>query len=338
MPRAFVTGGTGFLGLNLIHELLDQGWRVTALRRPSSKLKYVGRLPIELVEGDVTDIDSLRLGMPERVDAVFHVAANINTWSRRNAEQTRANVEGTASLAAIALERKVRRFIHTSSIAAFGFHDGRIHEGTPRLGARSWINYLRTKAAAEEEVRAAVDQGLDAVILNPANIVGPYDFHNWSTLLWLADRGKLRWAPPGRGSFSHVKEVARAHVAAFERGRTGENYLLGGTDATYWDASRIACELVGRPGPSRPTPAWVLRWAARAMTWTWPLHRRRSPLTPESAEMSSRDFLCSNEKAERELGHRPVSLESMFRDCHEWMVREGRLKSVRERPSRSLAS
>jgi len=323
--HAFVTGGTGFVGLNLIHELLEQEWRVTALYRPTSSLKYVGRLPIKIVEGDVTDIDSLRIGMPEGLDAVFHVAGNTNTWSRLNAPQTRDNVVGPANMSVVALEKNAHRFVHTSSIAAYGLHDARVDETTLENASTSWINYPRTKAAGEREIRRAIDDGLDAVIVNPANVVGAYDFHNWSTMLWIADRGRLYGAPPGRGSFCCVKQVARAHIAAFERGRTGENYLLGGTDASYFEAARIACELVGRRAPSRPTPGWVMWAAARAMTWSHPIHRRRSPLTPEAAELTTRDMLCSNEKAARELGHHPVPLEEMFRECHAWMVAERRI-------------
>lgn len=326
MRHAFVTGGTGFVGLNLIHELVDQGWQVTALYRPCSSLNHIGRLPIKIVEGDVTDIDSLRFAMPEGLDAVFHVAGNTSTWSRHNAAQTRDNVEGPANMSVVALEKDVPRFVHTSSIAAFGFHEGCIDEATPVNAFETWINYPRTKAAGEIEIRRAIDEGLDAVIVNPANVVGAYDFHNWSTMFSIADRGQLYGAPPGRGSFCCVKQVARAQIAAFERGRTGENYLLGGTDASYFDAAQIVCELIGCRAPSRPTPGWVLWAASRALTWSYPIHRRTIPLTPEAAELTTRNMLCSNAKAERELGHQPVPLEEMFKECHAWMLTEKLIK------------
>src|SRR5207244_2429844 len=108
----------------------------------------------------------------------------------------------------------------------------------PHLGRGSWFHYMHTKALAEEEVRAGIGRGLDAVFLNPANIIGPYDRHNWARLILLAAAGKLPTIPPGRGSFCHATEVARAHLAAAERGRTGENYILAGADASFADVFR----------------------------------------------------------------------------------------------------
>ncbi len=323
--RAFVTGGTGFIGLNLVHELLARGWEVTALYRPNSDHSYLEKTAAKIVVGDVTQIDTLRDGMPEKLDAVFHVAGNINMWSRGNKAQTADNVDGPRNMARVALEQKAGRFIHTSSIAAYGFHDRPVDETTPETASGSWINYMRTKALGEREVRKAIDAGLDAVILNPASVVGPYDFHNWSTMIWMASRGHLIGAPPGCGSFCHVDEVVKAHIAAFERGRTGENYLLGGVDAPYRQAAEIVCGLVGRKPPALQMPPWVMALAARALTWSYPIHRQRSPLTPEAAHITSRALLCSNQKAFEELGHQPVSLEKMFTDCYRWMVAEGRI-------------
>jgi dihydroflavonol-4-reductase len=250
--------------------------------------------------------------MPQAVDAVFHVAGNVALWSRRNGEQTRDNVIGARNMATVALERGAGRFIYTSSIAAFGMHDELIDESTPSNAQSSWINYFRTKALAEQEVLRGVEAGLDAVILNPANIIGPYDLKNWSTLLYLVHNRKLPGVPPGRGSFCHVREVVRAHLAAVEHGRTGENYLL------------------------------VLRLLARMSVLQAGITGRRPMLTPEMAHVLCRDMICSNVKAIRELGYRPAPLEEMLTDCYCWMLAEGRLKTAsavsRARSRRELAS
>ncbi len=132
-------------------------------------------------------------------------------------------------------------------------------------------------------------------------------------------------APPGRGSFCHVHELVLAHIRAVEHGLTGENYLIGGTDASYLEATRIVCELTGSRVPKRASPAWVMALASRVMTWSYPLHGKRSLLTPEAAKVTSVDLLCRDDKAQRELGHRPVPLRTMFEDCYRWMEAEGRL-------------
>jgi len=325
MKTAFVTGSTGFVGLNLVEALAAGGWRVRALHRASSDLSILSRFAAERVEGDVTRADSLRAAIHPGTDVVFHVAGDVNMWSRRNERQTLVNVVGTRNVVEAALERGVGRLVHTSSIAAYGLHDGAVDETTPSNAARSWIHYQRTKAVAEEEVRRGIARGLDAVILNPANIIGPYDLGNWSTLLYLVHNGRLPGVPPGRSSFCHVREVVRAHIAAVERGRTGENYLLGGADAEFREVIRLCGEITGRKVRTEPTPAWMLRLVARLYAVRGALTGRPPRLTPEMAHLVCREMTCRSAKAERELGYRPAPLREMFEDCYRWMVREGRV-------------
>ena len=120
-PRsAFVTGGTGFVGLNLIEQLVGQGWAVTALHRPTSDLRAIRRFPVRLVAGDLLDPASLRRAIPESVDALFHLAADISVWSKHAARQTRINVEGTRNVVDAALAAGVRRMVHTSTGTLMG--------------------------------------------------------------------------------------------------------------------------------------------------------------------------------------------------------------------------
>jgi len=229
---AFVTGGTGFLGLNIVRLLTEQGWAVTALHRHSSDLTHLKRFPVTLVLGIIEDPASMLAAMPEGLDAVFHVAGDVSFWSGHRARQVRTNVDGTSNVAQAALTRGAKRFVHTSSIAVYGMQTEEFDETAPHLGLSSKIGYLRTKAQAEEEIQEAVKNGLDAVILNPANIVGPYDAANWGRLFRLVAEGKLPGIPPGAAPFCSAAEVAQALLTAWERGRTGENYLLAGTQAT----------------------------------------------------------------------------------------------------------
>src|SRR5262249_55863443 len=186
---------------------------------------YIRRFPVELAEGDILDLDSLRAAMPSDVDAVFHTAANLSVWSGRRLEQMRVNVTGTRNVCRACLERGAKRLIHTSTWNTFGLGLREISEDTPLTGAVSWIGYVRSKSLAEEEVLAAVRQGLYA-ILNPPHIIGRFDSRSWSRMFHVVKDGRLPGIPKARGSFVHAEAVAQAHLAAVERGRRGENYLL----------------------------------------------------------------------------------------------------------------
>ena len=154
MPNktAFVTGGTGFIGLNLVEHLTQSGWDVVALHRPKSRLMYLQKYPVRLVEGAIEDAASLDRAMPEDVDAVFHVAGDVSLWSGHKQRQWRTNVEGTRNMVATALAKRSRKFVHTSSTAVYGIPAEQFDETSPKLGKDSF-NYQHSKAVAEEEVR-----------------------------------------------------------------------------------------------------------------------------------------------------------------------------------------
>ena len=320
--RAFVTGATGFVGHNLVVELRAAGWDVVALVRRDSDSRHLDAPGITTREGTVTDAESVLAAMPDGVDAVFHVAGSTSMWKRGDAQQMLVNVVGTANVVRAAIARRATRLVHTSSVGAYGHHHTRIDESTPSNAASSWINYIRTKRAAEIEVLRGVAEGLDAVIVNPPHIVGPYDRRNWARLIRLVRDGKLPGIPPGAGSWCHVREVARAHIAAFERGRTGEHYLLGGTDASFLEAIQTIGRLVGKPVPRKPLPAFVLKTVAKVNEIAAAFTGREPDITPEGAALVCETILTDCGKAVRELGYRAVPLETMFADCWEWMQRD----------------
>jgi nucleoside-diphosphate-sugar epimerase len=313
------------VGLNLVGELVEQGWEVTALHRPTSDLKYLRRFDVKLCVGTLADEQALERAIPPSADAVFHVAATVSFWGGRRAEQHRTNVEGTRNVVRAALDRRAKRFIHTSSVAALWSPGSRITEETPSVAATAESGYIRTKYLAEQAVRAGIAEGLDAVILNPANIIGPYDVHGWARSLRMVSEGRLPGIPPGSGSFCHSVEVARALVASVDRGRTGNNYLLAGVDATFVEVFQCIGRLLGKPVPSRALPAFLIKSVGAVMDLGGYLMRREPDITREIAAAMCETYTCSSEKAERELGYRPRTLEEMVRDCRDWLVKEGYL-------------
>ena len=325
-PKALVTGSTGFLGINLISVLLEHGWDVIALHRPSSSLGFLRCFDVQRVEADILDEISLLRAVPSGLDAIFHMAGDTSMWSQHNARQNAVNVAGTRNVLEAARRAKVRRFIHTSSISAYGLLEGRIDESSPQLGSRSWINYHRSKFLAEEEVRRACRGGLDGVILNPASVFGPYDTSGWARIVRMIYLRKLPGVPTGALSFCHVQEVAKAHLAAVELGRTAENYLLGGTDVTLRELIELIARLLDRPVPPRsPSPRLLMALARLSVAASF-LSRNPPLITPETVAGVTRTTFCDCSKAIRELGLVTRPLTDMVEDCIEWLRAQGVLE------------
>ena len=167
----------------MVQQLLSDDWQVTALHRKTSNLTYLKRFDVTLVEGAITDKGSLEKAIPEGVDAVFHVAANTSMWSKFNEQQYQDNVIGTRNMLEVASLKKAKRFIHTSSISAFGHHENEVDETVKSNALDSEMNYVVTKYQAELEVDKAIANGLDVVLVNPCDIMGPYDSHNWAQVI-----------------------------------------------------------------------------------------------------------------------------------------------------------
>jgi len=325
VSTAFITGATGFVGANVARSLLAAGWRVIAMCRPGADTHLLNTLPVTRVTGDVLDVDSVRRAMPSRVDAVFHLAASTSLWGRQAKAQMRLNVLGTRYVARAARMRFAERLVFTSTLGVFGLQPGLITEDSPHLGLNSWIAYMRSKAMAEQEIQKAVEAGLDCVVLNPAHTIGPYDTRGWARVIRMAHSGTLPRIPGGSGSFCHARAVADAHVAAATRGRRGTSYVLGGADATYLELAQLAARVAGQPEPQAVAPALPLRLAANAMEVVSFVTRREPRLTPEALAIMSEDIHCDSTRAVTELGYKPIDLETMVRDSHQWLRTEGLL-------------
>ena len=326
-PSAFLSGASGFVGSHLLRELHGQGWNVHVLARPTSSLDAIDTIPATIHIGDIVDAESIRAAMPEGIDAVFHVAASTNFWSRNNDTQTQINVDGTHNMIEAAVAAGAGRFIHTSSFVTWGFPGTVFTEQTPRVDTSDWINYVRTKTLAEQAVLKAVEQGrLDAVILNPANVLGPGDWHNWSRLFRMIQQGSLPGAPPGGGSFCDVREVAKAHVKAYHQAGSGEKYLLGGDYATMLEVISMAGEILGKRVPKKPMPAWLLKGWARVVTAIASMTGKEPDLTPEAAVMASQHIVCDSAKAKRLLDYRFTPVRTLIKDTVDWMHTQGMLQ------------
>jgi len=325
VKTAFVTGGTGFIGINLIELLIAEGWQVTALHRPTSDLSYLTRFPVALAQGCITDRTSLDRAIPEGTDVVFHVAGDINFWSRRNAQQNLNNIDGTRNMVEAAAQKRVATFIHTSSNSAWGRVQGTITEETLQEGERSWINYERSKYLGEVEALRGIHFGMKVVVLNPGDVAGPYDRSSWGQLFFALRDGALPAVAPGALSVTHVHDVVRAHLAAVTRGRSGQRYILAGNDTSFAELVAEIARLSGVKPPPK-APAWILKLYARASVMLAAITGKQPDVTPEIAAIATQTGVTyRSDKATRELGYQIQPMLAALRDNYDWLVKEGLL-------------
>ena len=289
---AFVTGGTGFIGLNLVEYLTQTGWEVVALHRPNSRLTYLQKYPVRLVEGAIEDAQSLNRALPENVDAVFHVAGDVSLWSGHRERQWRTNVEGTRNMVAAALAERSKKFVHTSTTSVYGMQTETFDETAPKLGKDS-LNYQRSKAAAEEEVAHGNRSRIGRRAAEPSQCHWPLRVGaRRSEFIRLAANRQLFRIPPGRACYADVDAVVRAHVAAVEKGRTGENYLLGGAEASYAEIVQMVGRLLGQPTNTAVGRAVVLRLAGRVLERISAITGREPLIYEESAAIVTANIVC----------------------------------------------
>ncbi|MBI5958323.1 MAG: SDR family NAD(P)-dependent oxidoreductase [Chloroflexi bacterium] len=326
MITALVTGGTGFVGSHIARALAEKGYQVRILRRTTSRLDAVANIDCEHMIGDVNDYESLLAAM-DGIDWVFHVAAIADYWRSDPAHIYHVNVDGTHEVLRAAKAKGVKRVIFTSSAASMGYAD-RLHPVNENVRF-NWDQHLtpygHSKFLAEAEVYRAIREGLDCVILNPAVIIGPGDLNQISSSVVLEmARGHVPpTLPPGGTTVIDVRDVAAAHIAAAERGRTGERYLLGAVDVTHKAWTRLTAQAVGRTMRDLVVlPDWALYLLAEVVD---PLRRLGIPIPMEGNQLklSTRMMFFDCQKSWRELGEPRIPIQQSLRDTYEWYQAHG---------------
>lgn len=330
--KVVVTGASGHVGAALVRALIARGdeVRVVAHAQTDTPASLAG-LDVESVVGDVCDPASLRVAFAGR-ELVFHLAAVISIDGDRQGLVHAVNVVGAGNSAAAALACGVRRFVHMSSVHAFDHHpvDAPLDESRGRPGV-AHPAYDRSKAAGEAAVRAVIAQGLDAVIVNPSGIIGPLDFapsRMGQVLLYLARRS-LPALGGGGFDWVDVRDVANSAIAASERARTGENYLLSGHYCTLVEIGRIAEEVTGVRAPRLVAPALVEDAAAIVATAWSRLIGARPHLTREALHALRGSRNVHGARAAAELGHVARPTRETIADAYAWFAAHGKLPGLR---------
>ncbi|HTW74606.1 MAG TPA: hopanoid-associated sugar epimerase [Steroidobacteraceae bacterium] len=324
--KALVTGASGFVGAAVVRALLRAGWPVRALVRASSDRRNLEGLGVEIAVGELGDDASLERALAG-CPALFHVAAEYRLWTSDPQSLYRSNVQGTRRLLEAARRAGVARIVYTSSVATLGLRaDGQpADEQTPAQLSDMIGHYKRSKYLAEQWVREAAHAGLPVVIVNPSTPIGPGDIKPTPTgrIVLDAANGRMPAYVDTGLNIVHVDDVAEGHRLAFERGRIGERYILGGTDMTLRQILTTIAQLVGRSPPRVRLPhALVLPLAYLAEAYAR-LTGGDTRITVDGVRMARHHMFFSSAKAAAELGYRWRPPQQALEDAIHWFRATG---------------
>jgi dihydroflavonol-4-reductase len=323
----FLTGATGFVGSHVARALAAHGADLRLLIRSSSDLRNIQELRADRVVGDLRDAASLKKAVTG-CEVIFHVAADYRLWVRDPDEMYRSNVEGTKAILEAARENKVRRVVYTSSVATMGFQsNGHLATEDSPVSLGNMIGpYKRSKFMAEEIAIQAGRSGMNVVVVNPTTPVGERDIKPTPTGRIVVDFLKKKFpAYVDTGlNLVDVNECARGHIAAMEKGKSGERYILGGENLTLKQILDKLAVITGLPSPRIRVP-YVLALATGVVDQVVTGHiRGREPrATIDAVRMGRKKMFVSSGKAERDLGWKTVPVDDALRRAAEWFETNG---------------
>lgn len=326
--KVLVTGAAGFLGLNIVEALNEHGYNPIAFARKSSRLDFLEAQKCPVRFGDILDASSLDKAC-EGVDYVIHCAGNTSGFRVHRKLQREINVAGTANVIESCLRHGIKRLVYTSSTSTIGTNGDGLpsDEKVPLNGFRARSQYGRSKIQAEDLVSEASQRGLSAIILNPAEVMGAYDYHfGWGSVILGLKRKSLPIIPLGGGSFCHAKEVGRAHVAALTKGRDGHRYILAGTDVSYSQFFRSVADLTGSELP-RPS-SFMNRAAVIGPVFAFQellgfLTKKLPSLDQNRIKVFYTNIYFDGRKACSELDFKVRSIDEMILDSFHWYQANG---------------
>jgi dihydroflavonol-4-reductase len=323
VKQAFVTGGTGFVGANLIRLLLQKGYQVRALVRPASRLDNLQELDVEVVKGDLNDPDLWQ--QMQRCQFLFHVAAHYSLWQTDKEVLYQNNVLGTRHILAAARRAGVERTVYTSSVAAIGVSaSGKPVDETHQSPVEKLVgHYKKSKYWAEQEAVKAAQTGQDIVIVNPSSPIGPWDIKPTPTgdiILRFLRRQMPAYVETGL-NFIDVRDVAQGHLLALEKGKSGDRYILGHQNLSLKQLLDQLAQITGLPAPQRSIPAWIplsVAWVDECLLA--PLGK--TPSVPlDGVRMAQQPMYYDASKAVRELNLPQTPIATALHDAVDWFVK-----------------
>ena len=318
MKPTLVTGATGFVGWHVARKLLNRGQKVRALARNPGRLRELEG--IEPVQGDLQDRTSLDRAVTG-CEVVYHVAADYRLWTKQPDEMFRTNVEGTRGVLEAARSAGVERVVYTSTVGCIGVPPGGVgDEGSPVSLQEMAGPYKRSKFLAERAALEFASRGVPVVIVNPTAPVGDHDFKPTPTGKIVVDfvRGAMPAFLDTGLNIVDVGDVAEGHLAACERGRVGERYILGAENLTLEQIFLKLAEITGRPAPTLRVP-YAVAFLAGVISTAWAGITGNQPRAPlDGVRMARKRMWVSHEKASRELGYCPGPASQALQRAVEW--------------------
>ena len=323
-----VTGASGFVGAAVARTALTRGFRVKVLMRSTANHANIEGLDVAVVTGDMRDAEAMTAAL-QGARYLFHVAADYRLWARDPSEIARNNLDGARAAMTGALRAGVERVVYTSSVAALKPGHGEAVDETSRHTPQSVIGaYKLSKLLAEREVeRMIAEEGLCAVIVAPSTPIGPRDIKPTPTgrIIVEAAAGRMPAFVDTGLNLVHVDDVAEGHFLALERGKIGENYILGGADVTLAQMLADIAALAGRRAPKVKLPRGPLFPLAFAAEAAARITGKEPFLTADALRMSRYRMYFSSAKATRELGYAPRPYREGLKDAHAWFAANGYL-------------
>lgn len=319
--RALVTGATGCVGANVVEALMDRGYTVRAMRRPSSRLGALAGLQPEIVTGDVLDRNSLTQPMAD-CDVVFHVAAISEYWRSSPDQIYHVNVTGTRNVLHAAAQCGIQRVVFTSSVAVFGKPSCPgvvLNEANQFSHYPIPFTYGHSKVLAEAEVQHSVRNGLDVVVVNPASVLGQRDINYiGGELITAALKGWFYAAPSGGMGIVSAKDVGIGHVLALEYGKTGARYILNGENVPHVELMQLVASATDTAPPRLRIPQDVGRAGAYLMHFLNRFGIRFPALNPVQVYLSTYHMYFDASKAINELGFKPQPARAAVNEAVNW--------------------
>lgn len=326
MSKYFVTGGTGFIGNRIIQKLLEEGAQVTALiRRQSSSRLSIDHPNLQITTGDLSDSGRLAQAM-EGCDFVFHVAGLARPWAPSESMFYKVNVDGTKNILSAARLTGIKKVIFTSTGGVFSpATDVPAHEDTPR-DIPFFNAYEKSKAEAEQLVRAHVQEGQNAAIVNPTRVFGPGKISESNAVTKLIEKyvfGSWRYVigdGQSIGNYTFIEDVVNGHLLAMEQGRPGERYILGGHNLSYTGFFEALAAVSGIDRKIMGIPMWLALTMGQFEQWKADSFGKPPIITPDWLKKYNYDWTLSSQKAVQELGYHITPLEEAFRKTIDWLA------------------
>ncbi len=322
MPVALVTGASGFLGWHVSRILIERGFKVRALCRPSAQLR---ELDAERVTGDLREPESLARAA-QGCELVFHVAADYRLWTKKPQELYDSNVTGTRNLLEAAERAGAQRIVYTSTVGCIGMHNGQIGDETTPVGIEDMSgHYKRSKWLAEQVALEKARAGLPVVIVNPTAPIGDHDWKPTPTGKIILDflRNKLPAFVDTGLNLVDARDTALGHLLAAEHGRPGERYILGCENLTLQQILGRLAIIANKPAPTMKVP-YAVAYTAGVMTTAWAELTGKEPMAPlEGVKMARKKMFVTHEKASRELGFAPGPVDAALERAVAWFRGNG---------------